>query len=508
MSMSPARQPFHIFRKDAIHLWPETLLSIALLIGFCWAESQTWLPSDGSFNIAGLVAPIIKFLLVISWLVLTSRLVHDEELVGDRQFWTTRPYTWYSLLGAKLLYLAVFVCLPFVLMQAWLLHHAGLYPTHLVPALLKSVLIIAAIVLLPLLAIAAVTATFVRYISSVIGGFIYFMVIIVIAAYNWSDSLDAPNLGYILSGTLLALILFALVFMYWQRKTAIARIILAAVPLVVILFGLIAPLNLLTGNRYPDTTVGTSTFDADPTRQQAPGPVLIRQKKVLVVLPVDLKLNTLPDKNFIELQRARVTIDGPEGFHYVSDWTSDQGTFFPQKTSYGIPLPLPQSVFDKIHNQPVKMHIELGTQTFHPGTPYSIDATEKPFPLPGNASCTLSAETSEIDCRYPFHKESMTQVSATIHNGDCQAPGPLSATVYGTQTASASIPFGFTPVEFDHTALSVGQNKAPLCPGTRTTFTTAEEGAYGRIHLDIPSITLDAYALRVPVREDRRPPAQ
>jgi hypothetical protein len=22
MSMSPARQPFHIFRKDAIHLWP------------------------------------------------------------------------------------------------------------------------------------------------------------------------------------------------------------------------------------------------------------------------------------------------------------------------------------------------------------------------------------------------------------------------------------------------------------------------------------------------------
>jgi hypothetical protein len=505
MSMSPVRQPLHIFRKDAIHLWPETLLSIALLVGFAWAESQTWLPPDGSFNVAVIVAPIIKFLLVISWLVLTSRLVHDEELVGDRQFWTTRPYTWYSLLGAKVLYLVVFVCLPFVIMQAWLLHHAGLYPTQLIPGLLKNVLLISVVALLPLLALAAVTATFVRYISSVIGGFIYFLVVIVIGAYNWSDSLDAPYLGYLFSGTLITLILISLVIMYWKRKTAVSRLILAAVPLAVILFGLFAPLNLLNAHRYPDTSVGTATFDPNPMRQQPAGRVFDKQKKILLAIPVQLQLNTLPDGNFIELQRARVTIDGPDSFHYTSDWSSDGGTFFPLQTAYTLPIRLPLSVFDKIHNQPVAMHIQLGTQTFHPGKPYSINATEKPFPLPGHASCTLSSETGEMECRFPFYKDNVTQVSATIHDGDCQAPGQLSATAYGTQAPSPTLPFGFTPVEFDHTSLSAGQTKVPLCPGTRTTFTTAEGGDYGRIHLDIPTITLDPYALRIPVKTAHTP---
>ena len=71
----------------------------------------------------------IALFLPIAWVVLISRLVHDEELVGDRQFWITRPYTWYSLLGSKLLALIVLIGLPLVIMQIWLVHHAGMYPT-------------------------------------------------------------------------------------------------------------------------------------------------------------------------------------------------------------------------------------------------------------------------------------------------------------------------------------------------------------------------------------------
>jgi hypothetical protein len=507
MSMSPVRQPFHIFRKDAIHLWPETLVSIALLVAFAWALTQTWLPSDGSFNPANLALPIIKFLLVVSWLVLISRLVHDEELVGDRQFWTTRPYTWYGLFSAKVLYLAVFVCVPFLLTQAWLLHHAGLYPTLLIPGLLKNVLYIALVFLLPLLAIAAVTATFVRYISSVLVGLIYFLAVVVLATYNWLDKLSAPYIDYILGGTLLAMILIALVLQYARRKTLITRLILIATPIVVLLFALLAPANLLNAHRYPDNSVGKATFDPNPLAQQPEGRLFNFQHKVTLAIPVQVTLNGLSDQSSIEVQSSQITIDGPNGLHYVSDWSADPANFNNEQKEYLLPLRIPESVYNSIHDKPVAVHVLLGTRTLNTGTPYSINATETPFPLPGHASCTVSADTGEVECHYPFGNTSFTQVAATVHDGNCLVPGQQSAQAFGVLAPSMTS-VGFSPVETVHTAIGIRDHKLPLCPGTRTTFTPAVEGAYGRMSLDIPSITLDPYARRIPVKATQTAPTQ
>src|ERR1700760_4042509 len=89
-------QPWVIFRKDILHIWPEVPVSLCLLVAYAWvrtlaAESATML---GAFNPWALLAGIIAFLIPLSWMVLISRLVHDEELVGARQFWIPRPYTW------------------------------------------------------------------------------------------------------------------------------------------------------------------------------------------------------------------------------------------------------------------------------------------------------------------------------------------------------------------------------------------------------------------------------
>jgi len=499
MSMSPLHQPFHILRKDAIHLWPETLVSIALLAAFAWAEAQTWLPSDGGFNPASFGAGILKFLIVISWLILISRLVHDEELVGDRQFWTTRPYTWYSLLGAKVLYLAAFIGLPFLLMQVWLLHHAGLYPTLLLPALLKNLLYIACLFLLPLLALAAVTATFVRYISSVLGGFIYIFVVIAIAAYNWPESFAAPYLGTFISAALLALIVAALLVQYWRRKTLIARLLLAVAPLAVLFISLLAPVNLLSAHRYPDTSNATVSFDPNPMRQQPDGRLFNFKHQIAIDIPVQVQLTGLPEKGYLDMQSYRVVLDGPGGFHYTSDWSADRASFYPGQPAYVVPLELPEKVYNRIHDVPVALHLQLGTQSYHPGTEYSINATETPFPLPGHAACTVSADDGTLSCRFPYKNPAYIQVSATVHNGNCLTPGFLSAQAFGGLPPTLT-PFGFSPVEIAQTGLSIRATKVPLCPGTRTAFTPAVEGGYGRVHLDIPAITLDPYARRIPVR--------
>jgi hypothetical protein len=497
MSMSPAVQPLHIFRKDALHLWPETLVSIALLVAFAWAESQTWLPAEG-FNPANLAVGFLKFLLPVSWLVLTSRLVHDEELVGDRQFWITRPYTWYSLLAAKVLYLVVFIGVPFFAMQAWLLHHAGLYPTQVVPALLKNLLHVAALYLLPLLAIAAVTATFVRYISSVLCGLIYFFVVVAIAAYNWPESFGAPHMDWVLSLTLLALVLAALLLEYWRRKTMLARLLLAAAPLVLLLLAALAPVNLLVDHRYPANSAGSLALDTDPMRQQPAGRLFNFRHEVVLEIPVQVQLQRLDDKSVVVVQRMRAAIDGPGGFHYSSDWSSDQAEFSFGQPTTTLQVRLPEKVFNRVHDQTVAVHLQLGTQIFRAGTEYNVTATESAFPGPSHAACTVAADSGRLECRFPFANPVYTQVAATVHNGNCLAPGPLSATAHGALQPTA-VSFGISPVEIAHVDLRLRETSVALCPGTLTTFTPTVEGSYGRMTLEVPAITLDPYARRIPV---------
>ncbi len=507
MSMSPVQQPVHILRKDAIHLWPEILVSVALLVAYAWAETQSWAPSDGTFNPAVLALVVLRLLIPVSWLILTSRLVHDEELVGDRQFWITRPYTWYSLLLSKILFVAVFVCLPFLLMQSWLLHHAGLYPTLLIPAMLKNLLFIAAAFLVPFFVIAAVTATFVRYISSVLVGFLYLFIVLAVVGFNWPEALSAPYLDHIFSATILVLILAALIIQYARRKTLIARVILLAVPLVFVVFALLAPINFLVDHRYPDTSAGTVTFNSDALLQQPSGKLFTFRHKVGITLPVNLHLTGLSNQSALQVQRYRVTLTGPNGFHYASDWATDQANFSPLQTTSNLSFRLPQSVYDRIHDTPVSLHLQLGTQSLVPGTPYTVKAQETAFPLPGHAACTVSSDDGTLDCRFAFANPTFQQVQATVHNGNCLTPGPATAPAFGVLTPTMT-PFGFSPVEIIHTSLSVGESKASLCAGTPTTFTPLEEGTYSRLTLDIPSITLDPYAIRIPTKKPTPDPVE
>ena len=73
-----------------------------------------------------------------------------------------RPYDWKKLLGAKALFLVAFLYLPLLIAQCLLLFSAGFRPLSFIPGLLFNLLLITGILVLPLMAIASVTATFAR----------------------------------------------------------------------------------------------------------------------------------------------------------------------------------------------------------------------------------------------------------------------------------------------------------------------------------------------------------
>jgi hypothetical protein len=136
------RQILTIFAKDARRFWPETAISWALLLGLVLVYPNQWHQSApiasarfGWFNVsggaAGFSASCLVVLVPLSWWILIVRLIHCERLVGDTQFWITRPYEWPKLLAAKLLFLAAFLYAPFFAAQCVLLREGA--PCTMVP---------------------------------------------------------------------------------------------------------------------------------------------------------------------------------------------------------------------------------------------------------------------------------------------------------------------------------------------------------------------------------------
>ena len=62
-------QPLHIFRKDLIHLWPETLFVLLLFVAFAFCAPSGWAGSQFAGYIVAL-SWLLKIVMPISWLVL------------------------------------------------------------------------------------------------------------------------------------------------------------------------------------------------------------------------------------------------------------------------------------------------------------------------------------------------------------------------------------------------------------------------------------------------------
>jgi hypothetical protein len=111
---------------------------------------------------------IAQLVLGVFWAVLGARLVQAEAIPGDRQFWTTRPYAWRSLLGAKLLFLAVFLSVPLLIADAMILRMEGFPIVAHLPGLFCSVTLTTVGLLMTIVAFATLTRGFTQFVLSAI----------------------------------------------------------------------------------------------------------------------------------------------------------------------------------------------------------------------------------------------------------------------------------------------------------------------------------------------------
>src|ERR1019366_2735234 len=162
------KQILHIFVKDARHQWLEILLSLAVTLALvltCRSRWHTGAVLYASFLPFGSMSDLPALLVLVvalSWWLLISPVIHEEKLVGDRQFWITRPYEWKKLLAAKVLFLIVFLYVPLLSAQCVILAKAGFTPFSFFRGLLYDSLLLTGILVLPLVALATVTRNFAR----------------------------------------------------------------------------------------------------------------------------------------------------------------------------------------------------------------------------------------------------------------------------------------------------------------------------------------------------------
>ena len=141
------RQAIHIFRKDVGHCWPYIAAMLSLTALHAWQASVD-LPMPGSYSLLSNDSALSLLLMIVWWLAIGAA-VHGESLVGERQFWTTRPYSWKSLLAAKLLFATVFMAVPSLISDCIVLLASGFNPLGLIPGLLLRQVWLAAFLVLP-----------------------------------------------------------------------------------------------------------------------------------------------------------------------------------------------------------------------------------------------------------------------------------------------------------------------------------------------------------------------
>jgi len=507
-------QPLHIFRKDLIHLWPEVLFVIALFAGFAALAPSGWTGSEYAPYVA-FGAFLIKCLMVISWLVLIARSIQDESLVGDRQFWTSRPYHWAKLFAAKCILIFTCIYIPFFLMQVYLLKHSGLHPILVIPALLHNLLLLTVVVVIPLAALSAVTSTFPRVLLTFVGALLGMLIVFAIIGWINFLQMQPPHLEWLLDTIFIVLPAIALFIQYKTRKTLTARLVLASTLVLFALVLFLAPNSAVIARAYPalsGSTAPTLTGVSDklPTPPADPNANLATfRSHVTIALPVTVA-NVDKDINFL-VRGTRVTITGP-GVNYTSPFL---GNIRPVQIGGERPFALlsfmlPVAVFNKIHTTPVDLHLELASEQLKEEKPSTWHATLLPFSVPGKGICTFPPDGDanfDPTCRYPLAQPKIGFVTASLSAASCANPAAPPASGEASVGGSSSIIPDFDPVITVPLNFRTGdpnpQHHYVLCPGTDLTFVEGASLPNASLILDQKQVVLDPLAERFTGRNNR-----
>ena len=512
-------QIINILTKDLRRYWRESAASLALLIIYAWNDTRGWAGEFASYSGIGrfigyqVLSGLISVLLPIAWVFLITRAIQGESLVGDKQFWVTRPYEWKKLLIAKLLFLTLTINLPLFIVDLALLAVAGFHPFHYLAGLCWMQLMISLVIVLPTVALATVTASVVRMMLAILGITIYMILVAGLHSLIPSSSFGGPaeSLQFdLLIGACIAVILWQ----YAKRKTSQSRWLTAALGLVVALIVVATPYDAIVRREFPLLSAGEQPpkqFALLPPEEEAgrwTHAASDNDDESQVYLP--LATSNIPNDTILVVSGYKIWIDAPNSLHWSSGWESHGAKLFPDDTRTVLSVSMKNSFFERVKSAPVTARVSLLLSIYHDGKRRDFLTPEGEFQIPEAGFC--SAETSylrQLRCRVPLRGPSSLLITSDLKETTCPALGNESkaetqeiARDWTQSSESGPAEFGISPVKtlvmylWARHVTTQQVKISGICPGTPLTISNPEFVRSARVELELNGLRLDEY--RVP----------
>jgi len=373
----------HILRKDFFrHRWELALFVLSCAAWACQVANPfgwVWLRER----------EFVSVLFFGLWFFLIVRVIQGESLVGDREFWMTRPYRWGGLLFAKMLFVILCVNLPFLIAQILLLAHAGIpISGHLIPGLIFLQLEFTFFLSFPVAVLATITESLVQWGLAVAGLFVFSLML---SWLPWSK-LPPPlergeNICSILAMAIIAPAFICVVlWQYARRRVWPARLVFAGAVLVVPLVILLASTPLIRLIAYPPSNSKSylQLSMAEDTQSHERN-YLRSGDEGNISLPVEAKLT---DSDLIlDVDGLRVFLAGDNGWSWHTPWLNNSIGFSKDSPNATIEFAMPADLADQMKHLHPKATVELAFGVYRLGPPHVFATTGERFGLSAGIIC-------------------------------------------------------------------------------------------------------------------------
>lgn len=498
------KQIGHIFQKDVRHHWLEILFSLAALAAFAWDQPRQW--ASQAFLEIGIhktVTISVNVLLPLSWCLLIVRVIQSERLSGERQYWITRPHEWKNLLAAKLLFIVVFINVPLLIVNLLLLKRAGFGPAlSYVPQLLWVQLTSLVFLLLPLIALATVTANVVQMASALLAVGLCMAGGAILNSYVpnqiYSDSSDEVQGVILLSACIVTLL-----WQYRRRKTNRSRSLLAGAAIAILIVMVATPYRALVAREYPQLSpVTEQSLRLAIDFKKPPEPEVEPDDKSDVEIQIPMRVSGIAENSIVYLDGMMLTMEYQNGSHWHSDWEPTYQHLFPGQQSFVANFKVKKSYYEKVASTDAQGRITFAITISRGDNASQIVAGASEFIVPGVGICSLEKPGfNTISCRFPVHGPRLVVVKVSSSETTCPAwdgsPMPSGMTAYGSGGDTDSGPF--SSVGTFNIYLSEWEEHAErryterVCPGTPLSVSIPVHVERFRMDVDFNRLRLADY---------------
>jgi len=404
-------QFLRIFKKDVRHHWPEILISLALLALYTHYELRPWQnPFEyGSISISpflfALSGRYIPFFLVLSWIFLILRVVQSETLVGDRQWWITKPYVWWELLLSKLLFIFVIIWVPLFHVQLLLLHHAG-FP---VLGNLGRLFLMQFTLPLALFVFSFALASLTKNLAQALLG--VGIVVVVIIAALWLDSGSghmtgdsSPFMDELEPLLVFASIALVPVWQFARRRTWASRITIAAALVAATVLSLI-PFGSHVEQTYPLLAAKDSPaqfrIPAVPESQEHSSGLPDLSSDTRLSLPVNV--SGVATGSVVLIHGMKITVDFVNDSHWTRGWVSEYQQLWPGIQRHNLSYEIKRKEYERVKTKALNLHIQLALSEFEEVGSRTVVLPATTFRDGDLGICRLITTGHQVlECQRPF----------------------------------------------------------------------------------------------------------